>query len=202
MEREPKKQQTVDTYNKSASSLAEKFDSIGARAENIDEAFSFITKANPKVLEIGCANGRDAKEILKHTSDYLGIDISEELIRIAKQNMPKAKFEVADIENYDFPQSVDTILAFASLIHSDKENLKAILDKVYSSLNEGGIIYISMKQGKYKKLTQEDKFGIRTYYYYTPEDIRDIVGKKFKILKEKMQDFNNQSWLNMILQKN
>lgn len=55
-----KKNQTILTYNESATSLAKKFDELGARISDIEEAFALIQKDNPFVLEIGCGNGRDA----------------------------------------------------------------------------------------------------------------------------------------------
>ena len=87
-----KKLQTIETYNKSAKQLADKFDSLGTYAVDIEEVFDLVKKANPKVLEIGCANGRDALEILKRTNDYIGIDIAEQLIDIARRKIPRAKF--------------------------------------------------------------------------------------------------------------
>jgi trans-aconitate methyltransferase len=86
---------------------------------------------------------QDAVEIFKYTDNYLGIDISKNLIELAQQKIPKGDFKIADIENYDFPKNIDVIFAFASLIHVPKDSLKEILGKAYSSLNDGGIIRLS-----------------------------------------------------------
>jgi hypothetical protein len=56
-----KKTQTIYTYNESAEALALKFDSLGARIDDIKETFLLTEKKNPKVIEIGCCNGRDAQ---------------------------------------------------------------------------------------------------------------------------------------------
>ena len=168
------KKQTVETYNKNASALAKKFANLGPRIEDIHRGFSYISKDNPNVLEIGCGYGREAKEILKLTNRYLGIDISDEMIKMAKREVPNGNFVVADIENYIFPSNLDIIFSFASLLHPDKETLKLILEQAYEALSEGGIFYISLKLDKYHSETQDDEFGIRTYYYYTPEDIKEL----------------------------
>lgn len=196
-----KKNQTINTYNKSALALADRFNNFGVRIDDIKEGFSYISKKNPFVLEIGCANGRDAKEILKYTNNYLGIDISEELIKIAKQNIPKGEFKVADIENYIFPKNIDIIFSFASLIHSNKDNLQKVLNEAHKSLNAGGIFYISMKYGKYQESTKEDEFGIRTYYFYTSEDIRKIIDSNYEIIKEDVHNLRGQDWMEIILRK-
>jgi len=196
-----KKQQTVESYNKSAKALTNKFDDIGARVEDIKRGFSYINKKNPRVLEIGCGHGREAKEITRRTSDYLGIDISEKLIEIARKENPDSKFEVADIEDYVFPKNIDIIFAFASLLHSDKNKMKKILDLAREALNKEGIFYLSLKYGDYQELAKEDEFGIRTYYFYTPELVKELAGDKYKSIYEDIQDFKGQKWFTIILQK-
>jgi len=196
-----KKEQTIQTYNKSAKALSKKFYDIGVRVKDIKKGFSFIEKDNPKVIEIGCGNGREAEEILKHTNNYLGIDISEELIKIAKKENPNGKFKIADVESFSFPQNIDIIFSFASLLHSDKDNVKRILDRVYKSLSRDGIFYISLKYGDYQEKTVKDEFGIRTYYFYTPELIKELAGDRYKTVYIDIQDLRDQKWFNIVLKK-
>jgi trans-aconitate methyltransferase len=197
-----KKQETIDTYNRSARGLADKFNAQGARAADIEETFRVVTKSNPKVLEIGCGNGRDAEEILKRTNDYLGMDISEQLINIAKENVPGGHFKVADIEGFQFSENFDIIFAFASLIHVPKESLKKILERSYASLNNGGVMRISLKYSDaYMETTKEDKFGVRTYYLYSQSDIQELA-KGFTIARNEIMDVRDQKWLEVLLVKN
>lgn len=196
-----KKSQTIETYNRSAHALAGKFDHLGARVSDIEETFRLIKKSNPKVLEIGCGNGRDAEEILKRTNDYLGIDISEELIKLAKQKVPQGNFEVADIESFIFSNNLDIVFAFASLIHVDKESSALILEKIFNVLNAGGAVRISLKHSpEYKEVTKEDEFGIRTYYHYSEKDIAELT-KNFSIVKNEISELRGQKWIEILLQK-
>lgn len=132
-----KKQQTIDVYNATAQEMMAKFAGIGARVEDIFHAFSYVQKDTPRVVEIGCGNGRDAREILNHTSDYLGIDISSEIIRLAKESLPEvsSKFIVADVEDFEFPERIDIIFSFASLLHTPREKLQEVLQNMLSALN-------------------------------------------------------------------
>lgn len=191
--------QTVDTYNNAAGAMAKKFDSQGARVEDIELAFAHIAKKNPKVFEIGCGNGRDAKEILKLTSSYFGIDISKAMIEIAKKHNLDGDFVVADAEKFDFPKS-DMIIAFASLLHSDKEAVKRILDKAYECLSDDGVFFISLKHGEYHEEEKTDEFGTRTFYYYSPEAIKALA-PRFKPVYEETQELRGQKWFTLILQK-
>jgi SAM-dependent methyltransferase len=196
-----KKSQTVDTYNKSAIAMAAKFDNIGIRISDINETFNFVHKKNPIVLEIGCGNGRDAQEIVKRTDRYLGIDISSELIRLAREKVPQGKFEVQDIENFEFPKELDVVFAFASLIHVDKMHLSGIMENISKSLASEGIVMLSLKYSDaYEEVTNRDEFGIRTYYHYSDKDIKTLV-KDFNVLKSEVMELRGQKWLEIILQK-
>lgn len=196
-----KKNQTIHTYNQSATSLTKKFDELGARISDIEETFALIQKDNPFVLEIGCGNGRDAAEITKRANHYLGIDISEKFIELANQKVPKANFQVADIETFTFPGDLDIVFAFASLIHIPKEALARILGEAQVALSENGVMRLSMKYADtYKETTKEDEFGNRTYYLYSKEDIKEVASG-FKIIKSELNDFIGQMWLEIILQK-
>ncbi|MDO8551504.1 MAG: class I SAM-dependent methyltransferase [bacterium] len=196
-----KKQQTVDTYNKSAALFADKFNSQSARVDDIKIAFSYIKKTNPKVLELGCGSGRDAKYITRFTTDYLGIDISEKMVSQAKLNTPEANFKVEDLETFEFPKNLDVVFSFASLLHSSKEKLKKVLERVEKSLNKNGVFFIDLKLGRYREETIEDGFGRRTFYYYTPEDILSLAPKSFQEVWRVYPTPGGTKWFSIILQK-
>lgn len=196
-----KKTQTIETYNQSAKQLANKFDNLGARVADIEETFALVKKSNPKVIEIGCGNGRDAGEILKRTNNYLGIDISEELIKLAREKVQQAHFKVADITTFQFPNELDIVFAFASLIHLNKEDFALTLAKIFTALNLGGAVRISLKYSDvYQEVTREDEFGTRTYYHYSQDDIKDLA-KNFTFIKNELNDLRGQKWLEILLQK-
>lgn len=195
------KQDTINTYNEHATELAEKFDRLGVRVEDIQEVFALLPKENLSVLEIGCGNGRDAGEILKYTKHYIGMDVSGGLITLAKQKVPDGRFEVADIESYALPSDLDIVFAFASLLRVNKESFKYILENLFSSLNPGGLVRISLKQAdSYQEKIQTDQFGTRLFYLYSPRDIEEL-SQRFVILKNEVLPKGEQSWLEVLLQK-
>jgi len=202
MTNQKEKNKNIENYNKSVNFHAKKFNEIGAKTEEIKKTFSFITKINPKTIEIGCGNGRDAKEVIKLTNDYLGIDLSENMINLAKQNVSKTIFKLADLETFDFPNGLDIVFSFASLLHSDKESVHNTLIKITKSLNNKGVIFMSLKYGPYhKEILDKEGTGPRTYYFYTPEEIQKIAPPNLKIVYQEIQNFRNQKWFNIILQK-
>ena len=195
------KKQTIETYDKSILAHAKKFDEIGARVEDIKKTFAYIEKLNPKTIEIGCGNGRDAKEIINYTNDYLGIDLSKEMIKFAEQNVSEAKFKLADLETYQFPNGVDVIFSFASLLHSDRESIKSVLKRAYKKLNQEGVFFISLKHGKYhKEIIDKEGHEPKTNYFYSPDEIRKLSPSGLKIVYKETQIFRGQKWFSVILQ--
>lgn len=198
------KQTTINTYNKSARPLAEYFRGIGSRNKDIDIATKLAGRVNPKVLEIGCGDGRDAKEIIKKTNDYIGFDISEKLIEMARHDVPDTKFEVADAISYEYPHNLDVVFAFASLLHLNKQDIKLVLKKVHTALKSGGIFYISLKHSDvYREEIKNDQFGSRMFYFYNPELIKELAGPGYKVVSSS-SDFksaNKTKWFEIALQK-
>jgi trans-aconitate methyltransferase len=160
-----------------------------------------VKKDNPEVLEIGCGNGRDAEYILKFSKSYLGIDYSSKFIELCKEKVPNGNFIINDVEEYIFPNNLDIVFAFASLLHTPKEKLKEIFHKVFTSLNAGGIFRVSLKEAdEYEEKNIEEVFGKRTFYFYSKKDILEI-NKDFKVIRLESNELNRQRWLEVILQK-
>lgn len=197
-----KKEETIATYDTAALGMAQKFRDLGARVKDIERGFELVGKENPNVLEIGCGDGRDAKEITRKTDKYHGIDISKSMIAVASEYVPNASFEVADAEEYSFPKELDLIFSFASLLHSNKESVEKVLKYAYDALNPGGIFYISLKHDEYHEGSKTDEFGTRTYYFYTPELIKELAGEKYTAVFEDVHDLRGQKWFVIALRKN
>lgn len=198
------RQMTIDTYNNSAAELAEYFRGIGPREKYIDIAFALADDPeSPKVLEIGCGDGRDAKAIVSRTSNYTGVDISEELIKIARTHVPEGRFEVADAASYEFPEKLDIVFAFASLLHLNKSELRTVFTGLSKAVRPGGIVYISSKyHPEYTEEVKEDQYGKRLFYFYNPELMHELAGPSFEVAKAWREHHGHTDWFEMALRRN
>lgn len=195
------RERTIDTYRKSAAALAAHFNAIGSRKADIDRAFSFLRKQNPKVIEIGCGNGRDAETILAHALDYAGFDVSEEMIELARARNPTGRFEVADLATYTFPEGTDLVFAFASLLHSCREEVRNVLGRIRRALHPGGVVYLSLKHGVHQEVVKKDAHGVRLFFLYTPADIRECAGDGYRMMYQDIQTIGHTRWCTIALQK-
>ncbi len=201
MEKIPKKNLTEETYDKAAEGYAKKFENIGVRSKDVDQAFEYISKENPNVLEIGCGGGREAAYILSKTDNYIGIDVSAGMLAQAQENLPDAQFQKTAVETYDFPTNVDIVFAFASLLHTSKEDLKDVFERMYEALNESGVVYLSLKRkDKYSTTVVEDSYGPREFFYYSRDDIHEVAGEGFEEVFYEEQA-REEDWFTMILRK-
>jgi SAM-dependent methyltransferase len=197
------RQQTIDTYNNSAKELAEYFQGIGPRINDVDLAFELANNPlDARVLEIGCGDGRDAEYILQKAGQYIGFDISEELINLAKARNPNGEFVVADAVDYEYPNNLNVVVAFASLLHLDKEEVREVMAKVQEALVPGGTFYISVKhKQKYTEELVEDKFGMRLFYFYDDDTMINLAGEGYEVASKLHKVVGKTKWLELVLRK-
>ncbi|MFZ4707718.1 MAG: class I SAM-dependent methyltransferase [Bacteroidales bacterium] len=100
-------------------------------------------KPTDKVLEIGCGTGYFTKEIVKTGASVTAIDISPELINIAKQEIKEtnASFMLDNAYELSFDDcSFDSVVGSSVLHHLDID--KAIRE-MYRVLKPGGYIFFT-----------------------------------------------------------
>lgn len=195
--------ETIDTYDNSAKELAEYFKGIGARTDDIERGIALAhADAHARVVEIGCGDGRDAEEIVPRVGFYEGYDPSASLLELARRRLPKSSFVKADALTYRYPDNLDVVYAFASLLHVNKTDLKTALAKVAAALRAGGILYISLKERPaYEAEVREDQFGKRMFYYYNPSVVKAIAGDLFETVHEAHYTIGHGQWFRLALKK-
>ncbi len=98
---------------------------------------SEITDKN--VLEIGCSSGYDAKIYADHVKSFIGVDISNEAIRIAQGlKLKNSEFFCTDGHNLPVPDfSMDCVIVSSLLHHLDLDQSLAEISRV---LKDDGIL--------------------------------------------------------------
>lgn len=100
-----------------------------------------------RVLDLGCGNGTKIAR-LADRFDVVGVDISEQQLRLARTTLPEATFVRADFVDLDFPaETFDAVIAFYSIVHAPRKEHPALLGRIRQWLKPGGHFLASMSHG-------------------------------------------------------
>ncbi len=132
--------------------------------EQHEKAISFVENRG-NALDIGCGcTGRFIDLLLSKGFEPEGVDISDEMIRLAKQRHPQIAFHQQDICEWTLPKKYDFITAWDSIWHIPLEQQENVLTKIVNSLNTGGVFIFSFG-GTNESGGHKDNFmGPEVYY--------------------------------------
>jgi len=91
-----------------------------------------------KVLDIGCGAGIYAKHMTKKGAKVKGFDISDEMLRLAKQDNPKLDLRKGSCYKIPFKEKFD--IAIAPLVLDYISDLGKALRQVKKVLKKGGYV--------------------------------------------------------------
>ncbi len=198
MDLRDEEKKTIEYYDKHADEWSGGHNSDRFWGELFDKFKEFLPQGN--VLEIGSGGGRDARELISMGYEYTGTDISEGLLTNARSMLPNAKFLKMSVYNLKFPKNTfDGFWASAILLHIPKDRINDALNKIRSVLKQGGVGFISLKEGQGEKVETETQ---RLFTYYQSGEFKEIlVNIGFKVLYERRKDFPKTKWLAFIVKK-
>lgn len=153
-----------------------------------------------KVLEIGSGNGRDAKQLIKLGYDYIGTDISRELLKIAKRNNSGVRFLYQSVYKLNFPEDAfDGFWACATLLHVPKKRIIEALKSIQKVVKVKGIGFISLKQGQGERI--EDSTGRYFTYFTRAEFVQLLKSINFSVIKtgKKIHTKPDTFWLTFFI---
>jgi SAM-dependent methyltransferase len=108
------------------------------RAEWCEELASRLS-TGARVVELGCGGGTAETAALAERFEVLGVDLSEEQLRRARERVPGARFVHADFTELELePGSVDAVVAFHSFNHVPRDLLGGLFARIHGWLVPGG----------------------------------------------------------------
>lgn len=116
-----------------------------------------LTPAPKKILDYGCGIGRNIKFYSKYFPDAKihGCDISQKSLEIAKESNQDADFFLIDNENINrFTGQFDVVSISCVFHHIEPALRKDTIEKIYSLLKPGGLVYI-FEHNPYNPVTRK-----------------------------------------------
>ena len=177
--------QASSVYNGIAEQYAKEF---SKPSEHIEEFLALLPK-NAKILDVGCGVGVDAGFMVAEGFEIIGIDLSKEMLNIARQKFPQIDFRQQNMIEIDFPQnSFNGILASFSLIHIAKKDIPPLLKKFHNLLKKTGVIYIALQGVKSEEIfvngpfNRDEKFFLNVLSF---DEIKNLlIDAGFSIFKK------------------
>jgi SAM-dependent methyltransferase len=116
----------------------------------INPSIEFFCEKLPKrayILDLGSGTGLPyAKLFVERGFKVLGIDVSAEMIKLARKNVPKAQFKEKSMTELDYHSEFDGAFSSYSMLLLDPTLFQETAKKIVSSLKNGGLFYLSLNE--------------------------------------------------------
>ncbi|MGC0419901.1 class I SAM-dependent DNA methyltransferase [Embleya sp. AB8] len=130
------------------------------------------------VAEIGCGPGRIAAHLHGLGVRVFGIDLSPEMVALARREHPELRFEVGSMTALDLADdSLGGLVAWYSIIHVPVEELPGVFAGFERALAPGGYLLLAFQVGD-EPLRLTEAFGHAValdFHRRPPERIADLV---------------------------
>jgi SAM-dependent methyltransferase len=104
--------------------------------------------AGTHVADIGCGTGRLEPYLAGKGLSPRGVDLSPEMIRVARRDQPGYEFEVADLRHLPFEDdSVAGAVCWYSLMYLPPDDRPAAFAELYRVVRPGGYLVTAFKAG-------------------------------------------------------
>jgi SAM-dependent methyltransferase len=153
-----------------------------------------------RVLDLGCGAGRSleiVEELGGGAKNFVGVDLSSDLIAVAKESFPDAEFVVADLNVLSFPpEHFELIVSNMVLHYFTAQQLATLMKQCFSWLAPGGsLVFIATHplrfpedHGRYfsgeKKHVSDTPWGTAIEFYLKTfsDYVNAVLGAGFELI--------------------
>lgn len=188
-------QETINTFDKYADDYNRRYMHHAPYVETY-RLLSGLLPDDASILDAACGPGNIARFLLSESPGRKlhGIDLSPNMIALARNNNPTATFEVMDCRQiFSLGQRYDAIVAGFCLPYLTREEVVEFIGETRNILNAGGIFYLSFMEGDpaASGLQTRNNIDWVCMYYHNTDlmleslqsagfEVMDVIRKAFK----------------------
>ena len=134
-----KPHETGKRYDAIASWWNSNQDATSSGVRYLERALGYCTYRR-NALDVGCGGGRLIDMMTRAGFAVTGIDVSQQMLRHARERHPSLTFVHADICEWQPPARYDLIVAWDSTFHLPHATQQPVLEKLCGALADGGVL--------------------------------------------------------------
>jgi len=107
------------------------------------------TSSSNFLMDVACGTGTHVEKLMDNFN-VTGVDISPQMLEIARKKVPTANFIQGDMKSLETESMFDVITCIFSAIHYNRnlKELESTLQNFYDQLNPGGILIFDLSLNK------------------------------------------------------
>jgi SAM-dependent methyltransferase len=136
------------------------------------------------VVDLGCGSGIYAAVLVTAGFDVVGVDLSADMVALARSHTPEARIELGSIHDFELPNAV-AITALGEILNyatDDRAGLDAfarLAARAHAALTPGGVFVFDVStpgRGTYERFHDGDDWALGMHSVETGDTLtRDIV---------------------------
>lgn len=169
-----KTEKTIQAYNKNAAKYNSKFKDFETYKNKMIKFHGQFVSQGAEILDLGCGPGNNITTVksLDESCKFTGVDLSDELLAIAKTIHPECTFinqNICDLKGLNLGQ-FNTVIASFCIVHLSNEEAEGLVGYIVEKLVDGGSLYLSFMEGKPAGFESTSFSNEEIYFNYYQRD--------------------------------
>ncbi len=160
--------ETIRAFNISAKDYQKTI----AALSNYDQSYAYffgLLHSSDTILDLGCGPANISLQLKKTLPDIhiTGIDLSQEMIGLAKKNIPDGHFLLGDAITYKTDKPFDSIIIGFTLPFLTLSEIDTLFSNTNHNLGRSGYLYLSFMEGEMVRHERPSfNKSVQIYFHY------------------------------------
>lgn len=181
-------QNIIEIYKKHARAWTELRGNFLYEKAWLDHFLALIPQ-HSKILDLGCGSGKPiADYLIQYDHKITGVDSSDVMIEMARQNFPEQHWLQADMRTIEFDHKFNAILAWDSFFHLTPNDQRQMFSQFARLAQQGTALMFSSGPSHGEAIG--DLFGDALYHAsLAPEEYKALLNDHgFQVIKMVVED--------------